>query len=142
MSRSVLSVIAATLLFSLANGALAQQATSSERKTGNPSALSGKIAWYGGQFNGRTTASGDRFNARAMTMAHKTLPFGTRVKVTNLKNHKSVILRVNDRGPDAPDLIGDVTFAAAQKLGMTRSGIANAKLEVVGRTPKRSVNKY
>lgn len=141
MLRSVLSVIAATVLFSLANGALAQKGTGYEPSAGNTGASSGKIAWYGGKFNGRKTASGERFNASAMTMAHKTLPFGTRVRVTNLKTHKSVILRVNDRGPSSPDLVGDVTLAAARKLGMSHSGIGEAKLEVVGRTPKRTAHK-
>lgn len=85
--------------------------------------------------------AGERFSASALTMAHKTLPFGTRVRVTNLKNNKSVIVRVNDRGPSAPELIGDVTFAAAQKLGMLRSGVAEAKLEVVGKAFRRMVKK-
>lgn len=141
MVRSVLSVVTATVLFSLSCGAIAQSAIAPEPTTASTSASSGKIAWYGNKFNGRTTASGERFNAGAMTMAHKTLPFGTRVKVTNLKTHKSVILRVNDRGPSSPDLVGDVTLAAAQKLGMTRSGTTEAKLEVVGRTPKRAAKK-
>lgn len=138
MLLSVFSVFAATILFSLTNGALAQSATGYESSAGSTGAASGKIAWYGSKFNGRKTVSGERLNARAMTMAHKTLPFGTRVRVTNLKTHKSVILRVNDRGPSSPDLVGDVTLAAAKKLGMGRSGIVEAKLEVVGRTPKRN----
>ena len=98
---------------------------------------SGKIAWYGRKFNGRKTASGERFNAAALTMAHKTLPFGTRVKVTNAANGKSVVVRVNDRGPSTPDRVGDVSLAAAQKLRMTRSGVVDAKLEVVGQAPTR-----
>jgi rare lipoprotein A len=92
----------------------------------------GKIAWYGKRFAGRKTASGQRFNPGAMTMAHKTLPFGSRVKVTNTANKRSVVVRVNDRGPTTPDRIGDVSQAAARKLGMLRSGVANATLEVVG----------
>jgi rare lipoprotein A len=92
----------------------------------------GKVAHYGRKFNGRKTASGERFNAAAMTMAHKTLPFGTKVKVTNLANGKSVVVRVNDRGPSTPDRVGDLTTAAAKKIRMTKAGVANAKLEVVG----------
>lgn len=95
-------------------------------------ASEGKIAHYGAKFNGRKTASGERFNASAMTMAHKTLPFGTRVKVTNLANKKSVVVRVNDRGPSSPDRIGDLTTGAARKIGMTRAGVVDARLEVVG----------
>ncbi len=111
-----------------------------ERKvmiTAAPSAASGdanegKVAHYGAKFNGRKTASGERFNMNAMTMAHKTLPFGTRVKVTNLANKKSVVVRVNDRGPTSPDRIGDLTTGAARKIGMTKAGVVDARLEVVG----------
>jgi rare lipoprotein A len=95
-------------------------------------ATEGKVAFYGRKFAGRKTASGERFNPKAMTMAHKTLPFGTLVKVTNLKNKRSVVVRVNDRGPSTPDRVGDVTSAAATKLKMRRSGVIDAKLEVVG----------
>jgi rare lipoprotein A len=91
----------------------------------------GKLAWYGKKFAGRKTASGERFNPNAMTMAHKTLPFGTRVKVTNLANQRSVVLRVNDRGPTQADRVGDVSLAAARKLGMLKGGVVNAKMEVV-----------
>lgn len=91
----------------------------------------GKIAWYGKKFAGRRTASGEAFNPEAMTMAHKSLPFGTRVKVTNPKNGKSVTLRVNDRGPTQADRVADVSLAAARKLGMVRSGVIDAELEAV-----------
>lgn len=101
----------------------------------------GKIAWYGRKFAGRKTASGERFNPGAMTIAHKSLPFGTRVKVTNTANQRSVVLRVNDRGPSTPDRIGDVSQAAAQKLRMMRSGVASAKLEVVGQAPAKAARK-
>ena len=93
---------------------------------------SGKIAWYGRKFAGRKTASGEAFNPEALTMAHKTLPFGTRVKITNPNNKKSVTVRVNDRGPTQPDRVGDVSHAAARKLGMLKSGVIEAELAVVG----------
>ena len=96
-----------------------------------PDAMEGKIAYYGHKFAGRKTASGQRFNPNALTMAHKTLPFGTQVRVTNLKNDKSVVVRVNDRGPTTPDRIGDLSLAAARKIGMVRSGVVDARLEVV-----------
>jgi rare lipoprotein A len=92
----------------------------------------GKVAHYGRKFNGRKTASGERFNAAAMTMAHKTLPFGTKLRVTNLANKRSVIVRVNDRGPTTADRVGDLTTAAARKIRATKAGVINAKLEVVG----------
>lgn len=90
-----------------------------------------KIAWYGQKFAGRRTASGERYNPNAMTMAHKSLPFGTIVEVTNLANGRKVKLRVNDRGPTQPDRAGDVSLAAARALRMTRAGIVDASIVVV-----------
>jgi rare lipoprotein A len=92
----------------------------------------GKVAHYGRKFAGRKTASGEPFNPNAMTMAHKSLPFGTKVRVTNLANKRSVIVRVNDRGPSTPDRVGDLSTAAARKIRATKAGVINAKLEVVG----------
>jgi rare lipoprotein A len=92
----------------------------------------GKAAWYGKKFNGRKTASGQRFNAGLMTAASNTLPFGTLVKVTNLKNKKSVTVRINDRGPKQADRIIDVTRAAAARLGMLKSGVVEVEVKVVG----------
>ena len=98
--------------------------------TGDAS-LNGKLAWYGRKFAGSKTASGERFDPDALTMAHKTLPFGTRVKVTNLANKRSVELIVNDRGPTQADRIGDVSLAAAKRLGMVRAGVIDAEVTVV-----------
>jgi rare lipoprotein A len=98
---------------------------------------SGKLAWYGKKFAGRKTASGERYDPEAMTMAHKTLPFGTRVKVTNSANKKSVTLRVNDRGPTQADRVGDVSMAAARQLGMIKAGVIDAELSVVGAAPAK-----
>ena len=95
--------------------------------------MSGKIAYYGSKFNGRKTASGERFSSKAMTMAHKTLAFGTLVKVTNPANKKSVVVRVNDRGPATPDRIGDLTTAAAKKIGITKVGVAEVTMQIVGK---------
>ena len=100
-------------------------------------ATEGKVAYYGSKFNGRRTASGQRFDSNALTMAHRSLPFGTQVRVTNVKNKKSVVVRVNDRGPTTPDRIGDLTTAAAKRIGMTRAGVADVKLEVVGKQAAR-----
>ena len=137
MKRSI-SVIAACLLAlaclhtaSAQNTAPAAPAAPTAPTAAVTDVSEGKIAWYGKEFAGRKTASGQRFNPNAMTMAHKTLPFGTQVKVTNLANNRSVVVRVNDRGPTTPDRLGDVSLAAAQKLRMVRSGVVNAKLEVV-----------
>ena len=103
-------------------------------------AMEGKIAHYGRKFTGRRTASGERFNPGALTMAHNTLPFGTKVRVTNLANKRSVIARVNDRGPTTPGRIADLSTAAASRIGMLRAGIVEARLEVVS-TPTAKVKR-
>ncbi|WP_018466237.1 septal ring lytic transglycosylase RlpA family protein [Calidithermus timidus] len=89
----------------------------------------GKAAWYGPRFQGRRTASGERFNTYDLTAAHPTLPFGTRVRVTNLRNGRRVIVRVNDRGPYIRGYVIDLSYAAAQAIGM--SGTATVRLEVL-----------
>ena len=91
----------------------------------------GKASYYAHKFNGRKTASGERFNMNAMTCAHPKLPFGTLVRVTNQGNGRSVVLRVNDRGPYKKGRIVDVSLAAAKKLGMMSRGTASVKLEVL-----------
>ena len=142
----------ASLAIALCVGSLAQAQTAASAPAAAvpvaavPAAASadaseGKVAYYGRKFAGRKTASGERFNPGALTMAHKSLPFGTRVKVTNLKNKRSVVVRVNDRGPTTPDRIGDVSSAAARKLGMLRSGVVSAKLETVGMATMRKAKK-
>lgn len=91
----------------------------------------GMVSWYGGQFQDRATASGERFDLNALTMAHPTLPFGTKVLVTNLRNGRSVVVRVNDRGPFVGHRIADLSQAAASFLGMMRRGIARVRIEVI-----------
>lgn len=92
----------------------------------------GTVSWYGGQFHKRPTASGELFNTYALTMAHPTLPFGTKVKVTNLGNGRSVVVRVNDRGPFIGHRIADLSKAAAETLGMMRRGVAHVRIEILG----------
>lgn len=104
-------------------------------------ALSGKAAWYGRKFNGRKTASGQRFDASALTAAHPTLAFGSRVKVTNTKNQRSVVVVINDRGPSTPGRIIDVSQAVATRLGFVRAGTVEVKLEVVGAAKLRRAKK-
>ena len=92
--------------------------------------LQGGIAsWYGGQrWQGRRTASGERFDRQALTAAHKTLPFGSRVRVVNLSNGRAVTVRINDRGPFRPHSIIDLSEAAAESLGMRQTGRARVAL--------------
>lgn len=89
----------------------------------------GVASWYGGRFHGRRTASGSRFNQYALTAAHRTLPFGTLVRVVNQRNRKSCVVKITDRGPYAHGRIIDLSRGAAQAIGM--SGVARVVLEVV-----------
>jgi rare lipoprotein A len=90
----------------------------------------GLASFYGKKFNGRKTASGERFNMYALTAAHKRLAFGAMVRVTHLKNGRSVVVRINDRGPFAKDRIIDLSYAAAKKLGMVTQGVARVRIRV------------
>lgn len=96
-----------------------------------PGQQSGKASWYGGRHHGGPTASGERFNKNAMTAAHRRYKFGTRVKVTNKKNGRSVVVRINDRGPYTKGRIIDLSEAAAKKLDMIDAGVVPVTVEVV-----------
>ena len=89
----------------------------------------GKASWYGKSFQGKPTACGELFDTAKLTAAHKTLPFGTRLKVTNLYNNKSVIVRVNDRGPFHGNRILDLSKAAARQVDMIHAGVVEVKIE-------------
>ena len=93
--------------------------------------MRGEASWYGPGYHGRTTANGEKFNQNAMTAAHKTLAFNTKIKVTDLQTGKSVIVRINDRGPYAKGRIIDLSKGAAEKLGIKEKGHAEVKLEFV-----------
>ncbi|WP_170148898.1 septal ring lytic transglycosylase RlpA family protein [Microvirga aerophila] len=88
----------------------------------------GQASWYGPGFHGRRTASGERFNSYDMTAAHRSLPFGTRLRVVNETNGRSVVVRVNDRGPFAHRRIIDLAKGPAQQLGLTSAGTAYVSL--------------
>lgn len=90
----------------------------------------GLASWYGSEWHGRRTASGEVYNMYDHTAAHRTLPFGTEVLVTNLSNGKRVVVKVNDRGPFKEGRIIDLSYAAAKKIGIIKSGIARVKLEL------------
>lgn len=93
----------------------------------------GEASWYGPQFHGRRTANGEIFDSNQLTAAHPNLPFGTKVKVTNTINGRSVVVRINDRGPYADNRIIDVSAGAARILNMVSTGVANVRLEILGR---------
>jgi rare lipoprotein A len=140
------SLILLTSLFLCAHVAVAQspthqgesQVTSPEAKPGaafSPSARKrvqqGKVSWYGPRFAGRKTASGEPFDPQALTMAHRSLPLGAIVDVTNNENGKRVRLRVNDRGPYCEGRVADLSRAASERLGFVDEGVTDATIRVV-----------
>jgi len=108
--------------------------TSGERETGAAS-------WYGEELQGNMTASGEVYDSNGLTAAHHTLPFGTTIRVTNLRNHKTILLRVNDRGPNLGKRLLDVSRAAARQLGFVYSGMTRVRVEVVSRPPLLSAQR-
>ncbi len=96
-----------------------------------PQKQQGLSSWYGKRFHGKKTASGEAFDMHAMTAAHRTLPFQTWVRVTNLANGKAVIVRINDRGPHLHSRIIDLSQGAAKALGFSHKGLARVELEVL-----------
>ena len=99
--------------------------------TSTTTVLRGRASWYGSYFQGRRTSSGERYNRFAYTCAHKTLPFGTRLRVTNVKNGKAVVVRVSDRGPFRHQRIIDLSEIAARPLGLVECGAATVVAEIV-----------
>jgi rare lipoprotein A len=95
----------------------------------------GVASWYGKSHHGKTTANGESFDMEALTAAHRTLPFGTIVKVTNLSNNRSVNVRINDRGPYVAGRIIDLSARAARELGIGENGVARVRLEQMPAKP-------
>ena len=93
----------------------------------------GMASWYGPGYHGNTSASGEIYNMYELTAAHRDLPFGTHVRVTNLRNGKTVVVRINDRGPFKRGRIIDLSYAAARKIGMVREGSTRVRVEIVDR---------
>ena len=144
----VLSPMAAALLFATSLGAApgnstpdSQKGTPGQTQESKPSRTKkpqlGKASWYGRIFQSKKTASGEPYDMYQFTAAHRTLPLGSWVKVTNLKNDRSVVVRINDRGPVAPSRIIDLSYGAAKMLSM--SGVDRVRLEVL-QTPEIAEN--
>ena len=93
--------------------------------------MTGYASWYGKEYHGRKTSSGEIYDMYALTAAHRTLPLGSEVKVTNLENSKTVDVRINDRGPFIEDRIIDLSFSAAKAIGMLNQGIARVRLDLL-----------
>lgn len=92
---------------------------------------SGVVSWYGAKFHGRKTASGEVYDKNELTAAHKTLPFGTKVKVTNIRNGKTVVVEINDRGPYVKSRVLDLSQAAFSEIGHTNSGVMHVEYEIL-----------
>ena len=102
----------------------------------------GKASWYGDKEHNRKTANGERFDKNAYTAAHKTLPFGTVVRVTNLENGRDVVVRINDRGPFIRGRIIDLSYGSAKSVDLIRMGVAKVKIEVISSPSKRNVGYF
>jgi rare lipoprotein A len=134
--RSLVLVLASCFFLLLSFLSAPAHATTRRTKAASaPSAsttvLRGRASWYASSLQGRRTTSGERYNRHKYTCAHKTLPFGTRLRVTNVKNGKSVVVRVSDRGPFRHQRILDLSEIAARPLGITECGAATVVAEVV-----------
>jgi rare lipoprotein A len=105
----------------------------------SPPSQEGLASVYGKHFNGQITASGERYDSRALTAAHRTLPIGTRIRVTNLENGKSVRVRINDRGPHVRGRIVDLSSSAAAALGFD-TGVARVRIEILSYPERRDRN--
>ena len=129
MNKTLVSAALAALLLLAGIDA---QASSHSGQSG--SAQAGMASYYHDRFHGRRTASGARYDKHDYSAAHKTLPLGTRVRVTDARSGKSVVVRINDRGPYARGRVIDLSRAAAREIGLTRKGVARVKLEVLGKS--------
>ncbi len=101
---------------------------------------SGWASWYGPGFHGNRTANGERFNMNDLTAAHRTLPFGTRVRVTNVANGSSVVVRINDRGPFHGNRVMDLSRGAASVIGLTASGVGRIRMEILDGRQQTAMN--
>lgn len=136
MRKTILFIILILLLCVIsACAANLQYSTKSDStKTGkyyNGQVLQGQSSYYGKKFHGRKTANGEIFDMHKLSAAHRFLPFGTVVEVTNMSNNRSVRLHINDRGPFVKNRILDLSYAAARKLGMIGSGVADVKIRII-----------
>ena len=129
--RRVLTAILATVLLVAPMTAAPGPDNSKPQATKVKPFQVGTASWYGKQFNGRQTASGEPYDMFLFTAAHRTLPLGSWVKVTNLANGNSVVVRINDRGPVPRNRIIDLSYGAAQILGVRARGVAKVRLDLI-----------
>ena len=112
-------------------GALAMASCAVRPSLRSVATQEGLASYYSNDFNGRKTSSGEIFDNRRFTAAHRTYPFGTLVRVTNLETDAVVTVRINDRGPVKPERVIDLTFAAAKQIGIVRAGLGHVRLDVI-----------
>ena len=134
MKRTLLIIIA-TILFTSCSSAVKFTSSSTSKYDDDNSevvtVMYGKASYYGSEFDGRSTANGETFSNKEYTAAHKSFPFGSIVRVTNLSNNNIVIVRVNDRGPYVTGRVIDLSRIAAEKLGMIRDRVIDVKIELL-----------
>ena len=121
---------AVALLVSMGIAASAPRVVAALRPTGGMA--KGRASWYGADFQGSPTASGEPFDMYGLTAAHRTLPLGSRARVTNLDNGRSVVVRINDRGPYRGGMMIDLSYGAAREIGMIPAGTARTEVAPLG----------
>ncbi|MCF7354752.1 septal ring lytic transglycosylase RlpA family protein [Vibrio sp. CK2-1] len=128
-----LNILFTSLLLMLLTGCSSTSAIggSKTKNSANSHALIGQASWYGDRFHGKLTASGETYNMNAYTSAHKTLPFGTIVRVTNTANNKSVDVKINDRGPYVKGRVIDLSYQAFTQIGNIKKGTIPVKIEII-----------
>ena len=132
-SNRILIVAVSLFIFMGCARSTANLRTTHALKASRGESWDGVASWYGRKFHGRCTASGEVFDMRKYTAAHRTLPFGTSVRVTNLRNGRHTIVRINDRGPFVAGREIDLSYAAARDIGILDKGLEKVRLEVVAR---------
>ncbi len=131
-------IVSVTVLLFLAACSSAPRFTKDTERTGTRyptgvSVLTGTASYYADEFHGRKTANGETYDMHKLTAAHRNLPFNTSVKVTNLKNNKSVTVRINDRMPDFKNRVIDLSYGAAKQIDMIQDGIVEVRIEILER---------
>jgi len=123
------------IALAVASVAVLSSCATTTPRTGQPSPEVGVASFYAETLHGRPTASGERYDMQALTAAHPSLPFGSRVRVTNLSNGQSVVVRINDRGPFVEKRVIDLSYAAARKLGFIDQGTTRVRVDVLDPSP-------
>lgn len=130
MRRVLANILAILCLVATMAAGPVTQGSSSKKTAPNPYQI-GRASWYGKQFHGRSTASGEAYDMFQFTAAHRQLPLGTWVRVTNLHNGRSITVRINDRGPYVVNRIIDLSYGAAQMLDLRARGTTKVRLDIV-----------